>query len=187
MKRLAAALLLSTALCIGAARADSPVTAGGWTDESCTGQGSNTALVVTASSAYSANNEVGPLLALQFARLPPGPAQSGILQSVTLTSKSVQTAEFDVSFFISLPTTTFTDKTTPAIATADVSLVRYPVKLTNNFSGLGTHTVYNQDQIARAVRLPPGGGTIWALITTPGTPTFTTTSDLQLCLGALKD
>lgn len=188
MRKLIAAAALALIASCGLAHADTPVTAGGWTDEACTGQGSNTALVVTASSAYTANNEVGPLLALQFGRTAVGtPAPSGILQSVTLTSKSVQTAEFDVSFFISLPTTTFTDKTTPSIAAGDVGLVRYPVKLTNNFSGLGTHTIYNQDQIARAVRLPPGGGIIWAIITTTGTPTFTATTDLQLCVGMLKD
>ena len=181
------ALLLSSA---DLAQADTPVTAGGWTDEACTGQAQNTPLVVTASSAYTANNEVGPLLALQFARTSPGtPASSGILQSVTLTSKSVQTAEFDISLFVAKPTaSTWTDKTGPAIAAADIPLVRYPVKLTNAFSGLGTHTVYNQDQIARAVELQPSAsGLIYAIITTTGTPTFTTTTDLQLCIGMLKD
>jgi len=179
-----AALLVSSSL----AQADAPVTAGRWTDEACTGQGKNTALVVTAGSQYSANNEVGPLLALQFGRLGSGvPAESGIAQSFTLTSTSVQTAEFDVSLFISKPTTTFTDKTAPAILAADVPLVRGPIKLTANFSGLGTHTVYTLDQIAKAIKLPPGTGQIWAVITTTGTPTFTTTTDLQLCIGVLKD
>lgn len=164
------------------------VTAGGWTDEACTGQGANTPIVVTASSAYTAGNEVGPLLTLQFARPQGAPRPSGIMQSVTLTSKSIQTVEFDVTFFISQPATTFTDKTAPSIAAADVSLVRYPIKLTNNFSGLGTHTVYNQDQIARAVKLPgTGTGQIFAVITTPGTPTFTSTTDLQLCISPLQD
>jgi hypothetical protein len=171
-------------------RADAPVTAGGWTQEACTGLGGNTALVVTASSAYTAGNEVGPPLTLTFARRN-APNNTGILQSVTLDSKSVQTAEFDVSFLIKAPTSpaVFVDKTTPAIAAADVFSVRGPVKLTNNFSGLGTHTVYNTDQIARATALQPTepNYTITAIITTPGTPTFTSTTDLQLCIGILQD
>ena len=185
-----AAAIVAIALVFGIERghADAPVTAGGWTDEACTGQGQNTALVVTAGSAYTAGNVVGGTLALQYGRLGSGvPGESGILASVTITSASTQTAEFDVTFIIQQPTTVFTDKTAPAIVAADKPFVRYPIKLTNNFSGLGTHTVYGQDQIARAVKLPPGGGKIWAIITTPGTPTFTATTDLQLCIGMLKD
>jgi hypothetical protein len=180
--------ILGALLAPAAVHADSPVTAGGWTDEACTGQGANTALVVTPSSAYTANNEVGPLLTLNFARSPT--SHTGIMQSVTLTSKSVQTAEFDVTFLISAPSvlTAFADKTGPSIAAADVGLVRGPIKLTNNWSALGTHTVYNQDQIARAVRLAPNNSQqIYAVITTPGTPTFTTASDLQLCVAELQD
>lgn len=172
------------------ARADMAVTAGGWTDEACTGQGPNTALTVTASSAYTAGNQVGGLLTLRFARPTSiSPSPSGILQSVTLTSASVQTAEFDVSFFVQQPTaSTWTDKVTPAIAAGDKIRVRYPVKLTNNFSGLGTHTVYNQDLIGRAVKLSPiTSNVIYAVITTPGTPTFTATTDLQLCVAMLQD
>jgi hypothetical protein len=186
----ALAILASVDLDLDLARADQPVTAGGWTDESCTGQGKNTALTVTASSAYTLGNEVGPLLALQFARTEQGtPAQSGILQSMTLNSKSVQTAEFDITFFIQQPAfpAVFADKTTPSINVADVFLVRGPIKLTANWSPFGTHTNYSLDQIARTVKLPPGGGTIWAVITTPGTPTFTAATDLQLCIGMLKD
>jgi hypothetical protein len=190
------AALLSMAFA-APALADSAVTAGGWTDEACTGVGNqNTPIVVTPSSAYAGGNEVGPLISLRFARKAEGaPARSGIMQSVTLNSKSVQTAEFDVTFFIQQPSvpTVFVDKTTPSINSADVFLVRAPVKLTANWSPFGTHTNYGIDQIARAVKLPsvvtstPGDGFIWAVITTPGTPTFTSSSDLQLCIGMLKD
>lgn len=150
-----------------------------------------TPLVVTASSAYTANNEVGGLVTFpSLLRLPvttPSAAPlSGVLQSVRLTSKSVQTAEFDVTFFSGNPTaSTWTDKSAPAITGADILLVEPPIKLTNNFSGLGTHTVYGADGIARSIKWTSTTG--YAIVTTPGTPTFTATSDLQLCAAVLQD
>jgi hypothetical protein len=149
---------------------------GGVTKEVCVSP------TVTASSAYTAGNAVGALITFPSAFLS---ANSGILHSVRLTSKSVQTAEFDVSFFSALPTTAFADKTAPAIAAADVALVQPPIKLTNNYSGLGTHTVYGADGISRPVNTV--GTSAYALIITTGTPTFTSASDIQLCASWLQD
>jgi hypothetical protein len=137
---------------------------------------------VTASSAYTAGNVVGGLITLPSAFLS---TNSGILHAVRLTSKSVQTAEFDVTFFSAVPATTFTDKTAPSIVAADVLLAQPPIKLTNNFSGLGTHTVYGADAISRPVN--EVGASAYAVITTPGTPTFASASDLQLCAAWLED
>ena len=170
------ALLLSTA----AAQAQMPANymgrVGGVTKEVCV------APTVTASSAYTAGNVVGGLITFPSALLSPN---SGILHSVRLTSKSVQTAEFDVSFFSSAPSTTFTDKTAPSIAAADVGLVQMVVKLTNYYSGLGTHTVYSAEGISRAIN--EVGTSTYAVIVTTGTPTFASASDLQLCATWLQD
>ena len=79
----------------------------------------------------------------------------------------------------------FTDKTAPSIAAADVSLVQTVLKLTNNSSVLGTHTVYGADNINRGVK--EVGSSAYAIITTPGTPTFASTSDVQLCAAWRQD
>lgn len=145
-------------------------------------------LVVTASSGYTAGNEVGQLIGLL--KLPAqqqyqGP-WSGILESVRITSKSVQTAELDVTFFTGSPSnSTWTDKVTPSINLADVGLPKTVIKLTSTFSGLGTHTLYWQDSIASAIIV--NGATLYAVVTTPGTPTFNATSDLTLCATVLQD
>jgi hypothetical protein len=178
MKKLLAgaiALLLSTA-----AQAQQPPNymgrVGGVTNEVCVTP------AITASSAYTTGDVVGGLITLPSAFLS---TNSGILQAVRLTSKSVQTAEFDVTFFSAVPATTFTDKTAPSIVAADVLLTQPPIKLTNNFSGLGTHTVYGADGISRPIN--EVGASAYAVITTAGTPTFASASDLQLCASILDD
>lgn len=138
---------------------------------------------ITSGSAYSAGNEVGGIIALNSAV---NGLLTGELRSVRLTSLSTQTAEFDVTFFSSQPTaSTWADKAAPNIQAADKPFVQPPIKLTNNFSGLGTHTVYGSDNIGRAIQLATA--TYYAVITTPGTPTFLSSSDLRLCATILKD
>jgi hypothetical protein len=132
--------------------------------------------------AYVAGNSVGGLITLPSAFLS---ANTGILRSIRLTSKSVQTAEFDVTLFSSQPVTAFADHAAPAIAAADVARVQPPIKLTNNYSGLGTHTVYGADNIQRGME--EVGSSLYAVITTPGTSTFASTSDVQLCASISMD
>jgi hypothetical protein len=168
------ALLLSTA-----ASAQQPPNymgrVGGVTKEVCT-------VPTVSTGAYSAGEVVGGLLAFPSAFLS---TNSGILQAVRLTFKSAQTAEFDVTFFSAKPATTFVDNAAPSIVAADVLLAQPPIKLTNNFSGLGTATSYGADGIGRPVN--EVGATAYAVITTPGTPTFASASDLQLCAAWLED
>lgn len=159
------------------ATATNPLTGGRATIEVCVTP------AITSGSAYSAGNEVGGLLAFNSAV---NGLLTGELRSVRLDSLSTQTAEFDLTFFSSQPTaSTWTDKATPNIQAADKGFVQPPIKLTNNFSALGTHTVYGADNIGRAVQLATA--TYYAVITTPGTPTFLSSSDLKLCATILKD
>ena len=137
---------------------------------------------VTPAAAYTAGNIVGGLITLPNALLSANAAQ---LVSIRLTFKSAQISEFDVSLFSGLPVTVFTDKTAPAIVAADTLLVQPSLKLTNNYSGLGTHTVYGADNINRGiVQSQPN---VYAVVTTTGTPTFTTNSDVQLCASFLQN
>lgn len=189
-----AALILTTA-----ALADENV--GGFTKEVCVVSGGAACTIggvaagacswaaLTASSAYTANNEVGGLVTLSPAFLEAG---SGILQSIRLTFLDAQTAEFDVYQFSANPSaTTWTDKTGPSIAAADVPKVKPPIKLTNNASGLGTHTVYGIDQLGRALSSGLSAGfpvtSDYFVIVTTGTPTFGSTADATFCASYLQD
>jgi hypothetical protein len=138
---------------------------------------------ITSGSAYAAGNSIGGLIVLPNSFLT---ANSGALQSVRLTIKSTQTAEFDIVFFSAQPSTVFADKTTPALVASDAFLAQPVIKLTNSFSGLGGNTtIFGADNINRGVQ--EVGSAAFALITTPGTPTFASTSDLQLCASWADD
>lgn len=180
MRRLKAVLLAGALLCTPAVASEN---VGGFTHEVCVSSGSVNWPAVTASSAYSANNEVGGLITFPAAWLN---AQSGIIQSIRLNFADAQTAGFKAYQFASNPSaTTWTDKTGPSINAADVNKVRPPISLTSNDSGLGTHTVYGADAIARA-HSSPTTTDYWLLVTT-GTPTFGSTTDAQLCVTYMQD
>ena len=138
--------------------------------------------VVTA-GAYVAGQVVGGVIAFPNALLSSG---TGRLQSVRLNFKSVQTLEFDVTIFTGQPTGAFTDHVAPAITASDALLAGPVIKLTKNYSGLGTHTVYGTDNITRGVR-SLAGTTVYAVVTSVGTPTLASTSDMQLCIAWSQD
>lgn len=153
-----------------------PVSVGGVTTEVCA------SMTVTTGSAYTAGNVVGGTLTLaSLVRAP----LTGILQSVRMSFRETITAEFDVSMFQAAPATTFTDKSAPAISTADSLLAMPPIKLTVNSTLLGANaTIYGQDGINRAIKL--GATTASFVITTPGTPTFGNANP-QFCASVQQD
>ena len=156
---------------------------GGLTREACV------VPTVTSGSAYASGNSMGGLLQLNPAwrtSIQGAPDSGGIVQSIRVSFKDVQTAAFKVYQFTANPSnTTWTDKVTPAINAADVFTVRPPISLATGDSGLGTMTVYGSDAVARA---HVGSGTIdyWVVVTT-GTPTLATTTDMQFCVTYLLD
>jgi hypothetical protein len=140
---------------------------------------------VTASSTYSAGNEVGGLMTFASAGRTPG--TSGVIQDVTITSKTAQTGEFDLYLFDSNPSSsTWADKTGPAINAADVAKVIGIVKLTKNYSGLGTHTVYKPDETTFAP-IPFAASSLYGVLVTPGVPSaqFGSTADLTVKIGVI--
>src|SRR6266704_434002 len=142
-----------------------------------------TALTVTASSAYTTGNVVGGKITFSSALLTAG---SGVLESISLRSKSVQTATFTLFLFDSNPTnTTWTDKTAPSINVADIPFLVGAYQLSSYSSGLGTHTIYTLNGISQA--LAAGATTLYGILVVAGTPTFTATTDLTVVLGILQD
>ena len=134
---------------------------------------------ITASS-YAAGYVMGGVM--QFANALPA-SFNGRLQSITLKFKgSLQTGEFDVSLFTSLPTSTFTDRTTPAIVAADSAILTGIYPMTQPNSQLGTHTLYNYDAIGKEI---VGSTTsLYAVVTTKSIPVNpASTADMSLKIG----
>ncbi len=139
---------------------------------------------VTAASAYAIGNEVGGLLT--FTNVVNAGPLSGVLQSIEVMAKSVQTTGLKLYLFSTNPTnSTWTDKSAPAINAADIPFLMGEYSLVTPDSGLGTHTVWNLDGIGKA--FVAAAMTIYGVLVCTGTPTWGSTSDVTVKLGVLKD
>lgn len=140
--------------------------------------------VVTAASAYAAGNTVGAKRTFASAI---GATGGGVIQSARLTSKSVQSATFKLYIFSQDPTnTTWTDKATPAINVADLPYLITVLTFTGSDSGLGTHSLYTIEGVGKAFNCT-SGTSLFGILITLGTPTFTATTDITVALNILQD
>ena len=138
----------------------------------------------TASSAYVAGNEVGSLMTFSSAV---GTAGSGVIESLHVVATSVQTTGLKLYLFTANPSsTTWTDKTTPAIAAADVPKLIGVYALSFPDNGLGTMTVWNLDGMQKAFA-GASGGFLYGVLVCTATPTFTTTTDLTVTISDLEN
>ena len=139
-------------------------------------------LTVTASSAYVANNSVGGLI--RFNNIT-GPQHSGVIQNVTVTSLSTQTTAYKLYVFSDNPSsTTIADKATPALNAADVFKLIDVITLGAADSVIG-RTINVTNNIGRAFVTPTQ--TLYGVLVTTGTPTYTSTSDITITLTVLQD
>ena len=131
---------------------------------------------------YTSNSVVGGKLSFANAVRSPN---SGVLQTVSVVSKSVQTAGYKFYLFRDNPTaSTFTDHTSPSIASADVSKLVGVYTLGNPDSTLGA-TINTLDNVGQA--FVTNGTTVYGVLVTTGTPTYTSNSDVFVTISVLED
>jgi len=162
-----------------------PLSAGSAVIGSVLGRTSKVAVTptVTASSAYVSGNEAGGLMTFSSVF---DSANSGILQSIRIRCKTVQSTGFKLYLFTANPSnSTWTDKTNPAIAAADIPAVVGPFSLTAPDSGLGTETTWEMDAIGAAI--VSGSTGLYGVLVCTATPTFGSTSDVSVEITVLKD
>jgi hypothetical protein len=139
---------------------------------------------VTSASAYATGNIVGGLLT--FPNIVNSTVKSGVLESITIAVKSLQTTSFKLYIFSGLPSTTFNNKTTPAIVVGDASKLLDVYSFTTPDNGLGNNvTLYYSDAINRSLVLD--GSSMYGVLVCLGTPTFTTTTDVVVTASILRD
>jgi hypothetical protein len=137
---------------------------------------------ITASSAYVANNSVGGKLT--FANVA-GAQQSGIIQNITVASKSAQTTGYKLYIFTGNPTvTTIADKATPALSNTDLPYLMDVFTLGSSDSTLGP-TINVLDNIGRA--FVSQNQNLYGILVTNATPTYTTSTDIFVTLTVLQD
>jgi hypothetical protein len=134
-------------------------------------------------AAYATGNIVGGKMTFSAALLTAG---SGVLESITLKIKTVQTATFTLALFDSNPTnSTWTDKTASAINAADIPFHIGNFILNGPSSVLGTETIYNLNGIGKAINA--GASTLYGVLVVTGTPTFGSTTDISVVIEILQD
>jgi hypothetical protein len=134
-------------------------------------------------TAYAVGNVVGGLFTFTNALQT---AQSGMLQSVRLSIKSVQTVGFKLYIFGTNPSnTTWTDHAAPAINAADVNFLIDVIPFSSADSGLGTHTTYAFDGIGKAFNA--ASTSLYGILVTTGAPTFASVSDITIAINILQD
>jgi hypothetical protein len=144
-----------------------------------------TATPTVSTGAYSTGDNVGGKITLSdVCRASMG---SGLIQSVVITSKSLQTATFDVVFFNADPSgSTFTDNAAQAIVDADLSKV-VGVAQCGTVVALAAESIHQATGLALPFALSGGATTLYACIVVRGTPTLGSTSDVWLSVRVLQD
>jgi hypothetical protein len=144
-----------------------------------------TATPTVSTGAYTSGDNVGGKVTLASAcRDTTG---SGIIQSVVITSKSIQTATFDVVFFSADPSgSTFTDNVAQAVVDADLSKVIGVAQCTTVVA-LAAESIHQATAIGLPFALSGGATTLYAAIVVRGTPTLGSTSDIWLSVRVLQD
>jgi len=141
------------------------------------------AITVTSGSAYASGNVVGGKLT--FASVFDS-SNSGVLQSIRVRCKSVQSTGLKLYLFTADPSnSTWTDKGAPAINAADIPGLVGPFTLGSGDSGLGTETTWELDGIGASIVSATSG--LFGILVCTGTPTFASAGDLAVELTTMKD
>jgi hypothetical protein len=138
----------------------------------------------TSGSAYSTGNSVGGKLT--FAGVARTGVGSGIMQSLVLTCKSVQTCTYDLVLFNADPTaTTITDKVALTINSADLPKIIGVIHV-NDLTSFATNCEAQALNLALPFALP-SGTTMYGALVVRGTPTYTSTSDVTISARIIQD
>jgi hypothetical protein len=141
---------------------------------------------ISTSPAYTAGDNVGAKITLASAvRVSGG---TGIIQSITLSDKGKQSAATDVIFFSANPTnTTATDNTAQTIHDTDLLTIIGVVSIVAaDWFAFVDNSVASKLGLGLAFKAV-GSTSIYAILVTRGTPTYTATTDLQLGVTILQD
>lgn len=133
------------------------------------------ALPATSTGAYAAGDVLGGKL--KFSNALRVAAGSGLLQDLTLTLASVQTAALEMVLFRADPAASgFADNLAFAVAAADLDKVIGVVPF-EAVGALGAGSHYEANRLARSLKLDAGRD-LWAVPVWRGAATLATTADL---------
>jgi hypothetical protein len=143
------------------------------------------AQTVTSGSAYSAGNTVGGLITFTNAIRAAG--LGGSIQSCVFRDTAGQAGTYDLFFFDQTPSgTTVTDKTALAIAVADIPKIVGTTSFATAIVKGGTPGAITNANMN--LRFKPSAGTsLFGILVTRGTPTYTSTTAVTLTCAVQPD
>jgi hypothetical protein len=135
--------------------------------------------------AYVAGYCVGGILTFTNAF---GPAQSGVIETISLTVRSTQTTGWTMYFFdAAITASTFNDHAAAVLSnTTDVQkVVGGAVNLIAYTQFGSSATFYSATSVG--IQVSSSSTSLVAVLLTTGTPTFSTTTDVIVTVGILQD
>lgn len=136
----------------------------------------------TSGSPYSAGNNVGGLITLtNFFRA----ANTGILESIIVADSSNQSAAYSILFFVTNNNVSATDKTAFAFGTGILQLQGIVNVAATDYTVINSTAIAMKTGLGIAIRST--NQALYAAIVTSGTPTFASTTPLNLFFGGLID
>lgn len=139
--------------------------------------------VVSASSAYTANDAVGGLLTFASAAI--DGFNSGIIDGLLIIDDAAQAAELDLVLFSATFTAT-ADNAAWNVAEASMENCIGHITLTDYAAG-SANAVGTKSGVGIPFNLGAGNTTIYGQLVTRGTPTYAATDDLTVKLLLRKD
>ena len=135
---------------------------------------------ITASSAYASGNQIGGLLTIPGVNA--GGSEGTRLEKIVVVDKAGQSAAVDVLVFNAAPSVG-SDKAAVAISAADLATkcIGNAKILSADYSSAGTPSVATYTRPSGPLFAKPvqgGAATLYAVLVSRGTPTFTSTSDI---------
>lgn len=136
-------------------------------------------------AAYATGNLIGGKISFSTAMREDG--ATGILQSVTLCSKSALAVDVDLILFDSDPVgTTFTERSAIAVATTDAAKVLAAITLSTRVT-IGTPVVASRSSLNIPLKCGSASRIIYGAMIARGAFTPASTTDLTIRLGVVQD
>ena len=146
---------------------------------------------VVDTSIYASGDQLGSLVELTNAM--DDSSGTGTIVSVAVLDKASQSSVLSVLIFKDKPVVTSSDNAALNISDAEMAkcLGIVPVASADYvaLSACSIATVRNVNLVVGATKSPDnlGGKSLWAILRSGGTPTYTSTSDLVLSIGIKQD
>lgn len=133
---------------------------------------------VSNGTAYAADDAVGGIMTLA------GCADVGLIHHVVIVDNNNQKKDMDLVLFSAAPTTPTADNAAFAVASGDIAKVIGVIPMTTHKSigAVGMTSASGLSLPFKAVQ----AGSLFAQLVTRGTPTYTSTSALRVCISLLK-